>query len=212
MPRAVETPRPRNRIGLRSVPGHEAGSLNRAPGSKEHTAMKDERPTASLRRRHAELVEGLARLWLLVESLAPGEEAKKPELLRAVNFLERELLPHAEGEDCFLYPEVGRLMGCHRATGTMNMDHHFISMYVRELRGEIDRVNGPAAPGLSEKAICDIRAAANRLRGLLQAHFEKEEQLYLELLDEKFTSEEVRQRISDPMSAMAANGVGRPRD
>jgi len=174
--------------------------------------MKGELPTAGLRRRHAEMLEGLARVWLLAEGLTPGDEAKKPELLRAVSFLERELLPHAEGEDCFLYPEVGRLMGCHRATGTMNMDHHFVSMYVRELRGEIDRVTGPAGPGLSEEAICDIRAAANRLRGLLQAHFEKEERLYLTLLDEKLTAEEVRRRISDPMSALTASGVGSPRD
>lgn len=165
-------------------------------------------PTESLRKQHSRLAEGLARLWILVDSLQAGDDTKKPELLRALAFLEQEVAPHAEAEDCFLYPEVGRLMGCHQATATMNLDHQFISSYIRELRGQVDTAFGPEGQGLSAETLASIRAIAHRLTGLLRAHFEKEERIYFPLLDREMTAEEVRQRVSDPMAAMVTGTAG----
>ncbi len=165
-------------------------------------------PTESLHRQHSRLNAGLARMWILMDNLEPGEDHKKPRLLRALGFLEKEAAPHAEAEDCFLYPEVGRIMNCHRATATMNMDHRFISRYIRELRGEIDTAFGPAGEGLCAAAVTRIRATAHRLGGLLRAHLAKEEELYLPLLDRNMTAEEIRRRVTDPMGAMVTGGAG----
>lgn len=169
--------------------------------------MNETFPTESLRRQHFRLTAGLARMWILMDNLEPGEDHKKPQLLRAIGFLEKEVTPHAEAEDCFLYPEVGRIMNCHRATATMNMDHEFVSRYIRELRGEIDTTFGPAGEGLSAAAAARIRATGHRLGGLLRAHFAKEEELYLPLLAQNMTAEEIRRRITDPMGAMIAGGL-----
>ena len=166
-------------------------------------------PTESLRKQHSKLAEGLARLWILIDSLQAGDDAKKPELLRALAFLEEEVTPHAEAEDCFLYPEVGRIMGCHQATATMNLDHEFISSYIRELRGQVDAAFGPEGEGLSAETVASIRVIAHRLTGLLRAHFEKEERVYFPLLDREMTAEEVRQRVTDPMAAMVTGGGDR---
>ncbi len=169
--------------------------------------MDETAPTESLRKQHSRLAKGLARLWILIDSLQAGDDGKKPELQRALAFLEQEVGPHAEAEDCFLYPEVGRIMGCHQATATMNMDHEFISSYIRELRGQVDTAFGPTGTGLSAETVTSIRAIAHRLTGLLRAHFEKEERVYFPLLDREMTAEQVRQRVTDPMAAMVTGAV-----
>lgn len=173
--------------------------------------MAEERPADQLRKDHARMGEELAGICILVNGLRPGDDDKKPALLRAAGYLEKRALPHAEAEDCFIYPEVARLMGCHQATATMSMDHRFIDNYVRAFRGEIDAAFGPNGKGLDAEAIARIMAAAHRLDGLLRAHFEKEERIFLPLLETKMTAEELRRRVLDPMNALVASGVGRPK-
>ena len=173
--------------------------------------MAEERPADQLRKEHARMGEEIAGICILLNDLRPGDGEKKPALLRAAGYLESQALPHAEAEDCFMYPEVARLMGCHQATATMTMDHRFISNHVRALRGEIDAAFSPSGRGLDAEAGARILAPAYRLDGLLRAHFEKEESIFLPLLETKMTPEEIRRRVLDPMSALVTSGVGRPK-
>jgi len=169
--------------------------------------MADEPPTEPLRRRHEQLAAALERVLELVEELSPGAAAASPELLRALTLLERGLLPHAEAEDCFLYPEVGRLMGSHRATAGMNVDHAFVSRYLRELRAEVEAAADPGGAGLTRRHVHRLLAAANRLAGLLAAHFRTEEEVYFPLLDAEMSPELVRRRVIDPITALIESGV-----
>src|SRR5262245_60730980 len=51
-----------------------------------------------------------------------------------VDFLKNELLPHAIGEEKYLYPAVDPLIKAHSsATATMSIDHEYIENYVREI-------------------------------------------------------------------------------
>jgi hemerythrin-like domain-containing protein len=169
--------------------------------------MTDEPPTEPLRRRHAHLAATLDRVLTLVEELEPGAADTGPELVRAVAVLERNLLPHAEAEDCFLYPEVARLMGSHRATASMNVDHAFTRRYLRELRTELNAAADAGDGGLGRQQIHRLLAAANRLAGLLAAHFRAEEEVYFPLIEAEMGPDLVRRRVVDPIIALIESGV-----
>ena len=177
------------------MPAHRAGGPPHRPAP--------EFPTAPLRAHHANMSAIVGRLLDLLSATRPDGRPAGPELLRAQAALERAVLPHAEAEDCFLYPEVARLMANHHATATMTVDHAFVSQYLREMRSEIDAASAPDG-GLTPERLGRLNLAAGRLAGLLRVHFEKEEQVFFPLIDGNMTAEEVRLRIIDPINAMSA--------
>jgi iron-sulfur cluster repair protein YtfE (RIC family) len=103
-------------------------------------------------------------------------------------------------EDRVLYPEVERVLGAERVTATMSRDHEEVGKLTEELtvlRGE-----------LADKCITDVQA--NRLRrilyglyALVQLHFNKEEEIYLPLLDARLNQEE-GQALFESMEVKAA--------
>jgi iron-sulfur cluster repair protein YtfE (RIC family) len=169
-----------------------------------------ELPTAPLRRHHEHMAKVMERMLELIAEAQPDGAPADPELLRGQSFLERTILPHAEAEDCFLYPEVARLMANHQATAPMTLDHAFISQYLRALRSEVDAATAPDGKGLTAPRLCGLHQAAGRLAGLLRTHFEKEEQVYFPLIDANMTTEEARRRIVDPINAMAQTAPPQP--
>jgi len=173
-------------------------------------APAPELPTAPLRRQHEHMAKVMERMLELVAEAQPDGTPADPELLRAQSFLERTVLPHAEAEDCFLYPEVARLMANHRATAPMALDHAFVGQYLRALRSEVDAATAPDGKGLTGGRLCRLHEAAGRLAGLLRTHFEKEERFYFPLIDANMTAEEARRRIVDPITAMAQSAPPQP--
>mgnify|MGYP001010584648 CR=1 FL=1 len=178
------------------MPAHRAGGPPPRPAP--------EFPTAPLRAHHANMSAIVGRLLDLLSATRSDGRPAGPELLRAQSALERAVLPHAEAEDCFLYPEVARLMANHHATATMTVDHAFVSQYLREMRSEIDAASAQDGGGLTPERLGRLNLAAGRLAGLLRVHFEKEEQVFFPLIDGNMTAEEVRLRIIDPINAMSA--------
>ena len=142
--------------------------------------------TEPLRRRHFELragVDGLLETASNLRRLDP--EDRGASVARAVEFLRGELQLHAEAEEMWLYPAVARRLGHPAATQAMALDHQF-------LREQVD--------ALAAADIEDVQTLERLLYGihaLLDAHFRKEEDAYLPLLE-----------YEDMTDAVAAVDVG----
>jgi uncharacterized protein (DUF2249 family) len=101
-----------------------------------------------------------------------------------VAMLEGDLLSHARAEQEHLYPVVDALVRDHgRATETMAIDHDAIAGQVTRVAGQVERLRG--ATGRAERiaARTALREALLGLETLLGVHLEKEERVYLPLVE-----------------------------
>jgi uncharacterized protein (DUF2249 family) len=129
-----------------------------------------------------------------------------------VAFLREELLPHAAGEETYLYPRVDGLIKQYGdATATMRVDHEEI---VR-LTGEIERVAGElsvaSAPTERDERRRMLSRLGMQLEAILALHARKEEVVYLPLFASHLSSDE-QQAILDDMHEHAADGETAPTD
>jgi iron-sulfur cluster repair protein YtfE (RIC family) len=100
-----------------------------------------------------------------------GIEERRELVGRVLDFLRGTLVPHAEWEEQVLYTAVGELLGDAQATATMTRDHVAIGRMIE---------------ALAETDLDDIARLQELLYGLhalITVHFEKEEEVYLPLLD-----------------------------
>ena len=152
----------------------------------------------ALRHHHEELAGKMAGY---VEALTGGATAADPEPF--IRFLRDELLPHAAGEDRYLYPAVEPLLKAHgSATATMQVDHRAIGGYVQALEQAAARLRGAGGAGRAEVAR-DVTRLAWQLKALFDVHLQKEEQIYMPLLT-RYTTEAEQQRIIRQMHEMPA--------
>lgn len=147
------------------------------------------RPTESFRAEHKEIRQRLARIAEQVGALAgqpPAEQRKTAG--EVVQFFREHLAPHAAAEEHTLYPLVDRLAGggAHRFTATMRYEHRIVERWVGELAAEAAR---PAPDYL------DFARKADNLLGLIDAHFEEEEQVLLPLIDHAMTKEQFEKEM-----------------
>ena len=143
---------------------------------------------------HRNIMAGLVGLRRAVEDLeAHGDEAlnrSRPALDSAGALMERELIAHARREDEALFPAIEVALGEREGpTSEMRAEHVEIhsqaELFRRTLR-ELDQVEHPAlkaagaqlrslaAPG---SAAPEVQATGREVIRLLDAHFEKEEQI-----------------------------------
>jgi iron-sulfur cluster repair protein YtfE (RIC family) len=95
-------------------------------------------------------------------------------------WFERELEPHLAWEETWLYPELDTVAGTPWATRAMRLDHAQVRAGMQRLRDdELDAVHDHTR-AVDERIRCRLFA----LEALVRAHFEREEQLLLPLLDE----------------------------
>ncbi len=143
----------------------------------------------AIKAHHRELAETLKTQ---AEALADGRTNTRPQAL--VEFLEKDLLPHARGEEKSLYPVVDGLVRDHgKATATMSIDHEVIGDYVRQIQETAQSLN--TAPEVERPAIRrGLGRLALKLDALFQLHLQKEERVYLPLL-EKYLSPEEQQNV-----------------
>ena len=116
-----------------------------------------------------------------------------------MTFLKEEFLPHAEGEKKHLYGKVAELMKNSLFTKTMEMDHQFIKQDRIELETVIKNVHKESA----DVTIKRIQATASKLQGAIDPHFQKKNDVYLPILDEKLSKEQV-----EPMHAYGDSHKG----
>lgn len=133
-----------------------------------------------------------------VAAIVDGEGHADPSAL--VTFLKGDLLPHAQGEEAFLYPAVAPLVKAHgNATATMTIDHEFITRYIDRIeeaaRAHPTTGEDSGATGATGQAkLSTLQRLCLQLEAVLTAHLEKEERVYIPLF-EKYLSEEEQQRI-----------------
>lgn len=154
-------------------------------------AAKEPLPTAGFRAEHATLRQHLAHVRDEVGAL-PGEpsETQRQTASAVVEFLQKEIAPHGGWEERVLYPLVDRLAGGgpHRFTATMRYEHRVVARWIDALAAE------------AAKPTPDYRAFARRadnLLGLLEGHFEEEEQVLLPLIDRSMTRQQFEAAVSE---------------
>ncbi|GMU67149.1 MAG: hypothetical protein AMXMBFR36_34230 [Acidobacteriota bacterium] len=152
----------------------------------------DNRPTASFRAEHAEIKEHLRHLDAMVGGLdgAPREERRRT-MEFVVKFLNEHIRSHAAWEEAHLYPVVDDRAGRKGEpfTASMRYEHGIIGR----------AIDGLAA--LAAAASPDAKAfarAADRTLGVIAAHFEKEEEVFLPVLDRSMTRAEVEAVLAKP--------------
>lgn len=146
-----------------------------------------------VRRHHRTM---LAQLEKDTEAILSGGTI---DLKGMVSFLRQELLPHAAGEEHALYPAVEPLLKSHgRATATMSVDHEAIGALVDNIEKAVAEVEASGRRPGSSSANERLQRIALELRAILRLHLEKEERIYLPLLERYLSGEQQ----SDLMESM----------
>ncbi len=160
--------------------------------------------TDAVRRHHGSLAKSLAEH---VATLTDEAKQGTPEAL--VAFLRNELMPHARGEERHLYPRVDFLLHEYgRGTATMSVDHEFIADYVERIERIADELR--SAGGTERRELeAELRRLAVSLDAILALHLEKEERIYLPLI-ERHLPEGEQVSVLDEMHS--EHGVTRHKD
>jgi uncharacterized protein (DUF2249 family)/hemerythrin-like domain-containing protein len=160
------------------------------------------RLTDAMRRHHGALAKKMA-----AHVAATADGAPKSAAVDAfVAFLKNELLPHSVGEERHLYPRVDFLLHEYgRSTATMSVDHEFIAdciARIEQTAQELREAPGGRAPELE----AELRRLAFTFEAVLILHLEKEERIYLPLV-EKHLDEIEQEAVLDEMHS--EHGVAR---
>ncbi|HEX2378759.1 MAG TPA: hemerythrin domain-containing protein [Gaiellales bacterium] len=128
--------------------------------------------TEPLRAEHRELMAHVEQIRSAARELPELSPEERDVLVgRILAFVEGTLAPHARHEEEVLYRVIGDILGQPRATEPMIHDHQIIL---------------ETAYALGQTSPDDLRITQEllyRLYGLVVAHFRKEEDLYLPILD-----------------------------
>jgi hemerythrin-like domain-containing protein len=105
------------------------------------------------------------------------------------DFLKKELVPHAEGEERALYPRVRGLLGdAGLFVNSMTMEHTAIRKYVEALTLQAS---------LDQHDFEQVLQAVLELRAVLKLHLAKEEQLMLPFLETRLSDEEQEAMLAE---------------
>ncbi len=118
-------------------------------------------------------------------------------------FLREDLLPHARGEEGHLYAAVDSLVAMPgRATATMRIDHEHIETYARTIGIAVDRIRAANDAEAMEAGCATLRELVVGLQAIVELHLEKEERVYLPLIERSLT-EEAQQRLLEEIHQTA---------
>jgi hemerythrin-like domain-containing protein len=163
-------------------------------------------PTQPLRDEHKDLLPHIEALRTTADSIGEAPvEAVRHNVDAAHEFLTHHLLPHAEAEEKALYPTVAKLIGGAQATATMSRDHVEVGRLTDELGRLRPRMSGGELDRDTERA---LRAVLYGLATLVKVHFDKEEEVYLPILDRGLTEAEAR-AMFEAMEAAAGEAKAR---
>jgi hemerythrin-like domain-containing protein len=165
----------------------------------QEVPMKTE--AVELHEEHAHLLAHVERLRDVADAVG---EVDLPSLHAAVDgvyaFLSHQLLPHAEVEDRVLYPAVARVLGGPRATATMSRDHVEVGRLIRDLAVVRTQIDG----GVFEPRVAaELRRILYGLYELLKVHIAKEEEIYLRILEDELSTDEL-QRVLEGVEVFEA--------
>lgn len=155
-----------------------------------------------LRDEHRELIPHVDALATAGDAVGVVDVDEVRRLVdEALAFLVGHLIPHATAEDRALYPVVGELLGAPEATATMSRDHVEVDRLTCALRDLRQRLDG--ATTLDDDLATALRRTLYGLYALVVAHFAKEEEMYIPLLEARLSPE----RAADVFAGMHAAAV-----
>lgn len=105
-----------------------------------------------------------------------------------LGFLVRELIPHAREEREILYRTVEQATQSPGSTATMNREHLEVTKMADQL-GDLHALTVAEAE-LSERTIRDLRRVLYGLYALVNLHFLKEEEIYVDVLEHRLSPTE----------------------
>jgi uncharacterized protein (DUF2249 family) len=149
--------------------------------------------TEAFRAHHRELANELSEYVAALTQ--PDSESKAQGL---ADFLKRELVPHAAGEEQHLYPVVEELLRSYgKPTATMSIDHEYIQSYVNRIDRAVRELD-TTEPGRQNAIRTRIAQLGLELKAIFDLHMSKEERVYLPLL-EQYVPEQAQQRMLEAM-------------
>lgn len=157
--------------------------------SKSDTVKHSLVPSEQFRAEHIEIKKHLSHVeqWNGNLSDSTPNEQKKT-MMKIVTFFKEHIKPHAEWEEKKLYPAVDKRAskGGEVFTSTMRYEHKIVGRWI----GELDK----EANGKTPNAFLFSRKT-DQLLGLINAHFEEEEEVLLPILDKSMTPAEFKEEI-----------------
>jgi hemerythrin-like domain-containing protein len=150
----------------------------------------ESRPTDNFRKEHAEIKEHLQHLHVMAGKLTTADVAQQRETANFIaKFLNDHIRSHARWEEQRLYPAVDHRThaGMHPFTSSMRYEHGIIGRAIEELATQAAAT--PFDPVLYLRK-------TDRLLGVISAHFEKEEEVFLPILDRTMTKEELEKALA----------------
>jgi len=130
---------------------------------------------------------------------------------RLLSLFRDDLLTHVAGEEHEFYPLIDRILktGGGRATASMTVDHEFIGEYVDWIEAALHSLSD-ATGGHRKQLINQLRRYLVQLEAVLNLHFEKEERIYLPMIERHVSSADQKRMLAAMHGAPAAVEQGPP--
>lgn len=170
-----------------------SSSIQEHQQAQHHEAVPhDARPSEIFAKHHAEVHEHLGHIDEKVRGLSESSNPQG-EMHAIARLFDQYIRSHAEGEEMHLYPVVDRYASpdaAHGFTATMRFEHRVVGDWIDQLT-EMASGEDPDPRAFARRA--------QRLLGLLEAHFLAEEQVLMPVLDEHMSGEEFLEQVLRPM-------------
>jgi iron-sulfur cluster repair protein YtfE (RIC family) len=138
-----------------------------------------------LRAEHRQLLPHIEELSGVAAAATHATPATlRHEVARTLEFLVRQIKPHAAAEDEVLYPAVERAMRAPGATDVMRYEHRALERMI----GDLQALQLEMGIGLGPDQRARLGAVLYSLHAVLSLHFVKEEELYVPLLEARLTA------------------------
>ncbi len=132
------------------------------------------------RTEHSRIWADLERLRQAADHLGADGSRSLDEVREVHRLLVEEVAPHEQAEEREFYPALNRLLGGQDPTGTMSRAHAEIAEQIRRLGQLLDDV-GPGGPDV--ELLTELRRTLYGLHAILSLHTAQEEEGYLSLTD-----------------------------
>jgi hemerythrin-like domain-containing protein len=149
------------------------------------------------REEHAKVREHVTHWGTMLATLSALPDTEQVATIRHIaKCLNGNVRPHAESEEQVFYPVVDKYAGVGKGdntiTATMRHEHRVIARWTDELTAEA----GKPSPDVNA-----FSRRAQNLIGLLNAHFEQEEEVLLPIVENAMTADQFQKEVMDKMAA-----------
>lgn len=155
--------------------------------------------TQPLREQHQKLMRQVEQLRAIADKVGDTPSEVLQSVLDDIYaFLVQQLIPHGQAEKSTFYPMINKVVGVEQITEALMYDHQEVERLTDELAALREEL---ATSDLDEDQIKTLRRVLYSLYALVKLHFEKEEEIFLPLLDKHLTSDEAQKLFANMKQA-----------